>query len=122
MAGGLSAKRLETILVARGIQGLLLPPAGGATVDWSGLDWSRFAVVRFGYSLTEPAAHLVAPDSTANADHPMINPIWRGRFAIGDVLIPLRRHDPMVAVIHGALSAHGAVYAKARRMVRLLRK
>ena len=67
MAGGLSAKRLETILIARGIQGLLLPPAGGATVDWSGLDWSRFAVVRFGYSLTEPAAHLVAPDSTANA-------------------------------------------------------
>ena len=33
----------------------------------------------------------------------MINPIWRGRFAIGDVLIPLRRHDPVVALIHAAL-------------------
>ena len=34
----------------------------------------------------------------------MINPIWRGRFAIGDVLIPLRRNDPMVLVIHAALA------------------
>ena len=39
----------------------------------------------------DPAIALV--DSTANADHPMINPIWRGRLAIGDVLIPLRRGD-----------------------------
>ena len=33
----------------------------------------------------------------------MINPIWRGRFAIGDVLIPLRKNDPVVALIHAAL-------------------
>lgn len=52
----------------------------------------------------------------------MINPIWRGRFAIGDVLIPLRRNDPVVALIHGALAAHGAAYAAARRAVHLLRK
>ncbi|MFX7136331.1 GNAT family N-acetyltransferase, partial [Acinetobacter baumannii] len=30
-------------------------------------------------------------DSTAAPDHPMINPIWRSRLAIGDVLMPLRR-------------------------------
>ena len=34
----------------------------------------------------------------------MINPIWRGRFAIGDVLIPLRRNDPVVSLIHAALT------------------
>jgi len=34
----------------------------------------------------------------------MINPIWRGRFAIGDVLIPLRRNDPVVPLIHAALT------------------
>ena len=33
----------------------------------------------------------------------MINPIWRGRFAIGEVLIPLRRSDPVVALIHAAM-------------------
>jgi len=29
----------------------------------------------------------------------MINPIWRGRLAIGDVLIPLRPRDPVVSLI-----------------------
>ena len=33
----------------------------------------------------------------------MINPIWRGRLAIGDMLIPLRRHDPVVSLIRAAL-------------------
>jgi hypothetical protein len=52
----------------------------------------------------------------------MINPIWRGRFAIGDVLIPLRPNDPIVALIHGALFARGSALNAARQAVRLLRK
>ncbi|MBR0844059.1 GNAT family N-acetyltransferase [Bradyrhizobium liaoningense] len=93
-----------------------------------GID-ERFAKYSPGVQLTlELTRHLCADpaiasaDSTAGADHPMINPIWRGRFAIGDVLVPLRRNDPVVALIHGALAAHGAAYAAARRAVRLLRK
>ena len=65
---------------------------------------------------------IVSADSTASADHPMINPIWRGRFAIGDVLIPLRRNDPVVALIHAALVGLNAAHEAARRMVRRLRK
>ena len=75
----------------------------------------RFAKFSPGVQLTldltrhlcaDPAIAMV--DSTANADHPMINPIWRGRLAIGDVLIPLRPRDPVVPLIHGALeAAHG---------------
>ena len=49
------------------------------------------------YLCADPAIRLV--DSTAAPDHPMINPIWRGRLAIGDVLIPLRRRDPVVSLI-----------------------
>ncbi|QOG17343.1 MULTISPECIES: GNAT family N-acetyltransferase [Bradyrhizobium] len=93
-----------------------------------GID-ERFAKYSPGVQLTlDLTRHLCADpaiasaDSTASADHPMINPIWRGRFAIGDVLIPLRRNDPVVALIHGALAAHGAAYAAARRAVHLLRK
>jgi len=44
-------------------------------------------------------------DSSTNADHLMIGPIWRNRFAIGDVLLPLRRNDPAVAAIRIALPA-----------------
>jgi CelD/BcsL family acetyltransferase involved in cellulose biosynthesis len=68
----------------------------------------------------DPSIRLV--DSTANPDHPMINPIWRGRLAIGDVLIPLRRRDPVVALIHMALGLRKSLREPARHLVRLIRK
>ncbi|WP_445216424.1 GNAT family N-acetyltransferase [Bradyrhizobium sp. Pa8] len=93
-----------------------------------GID-ERFARYSPGVQLTldltrhvcaDPA--IASADSTASADHPMINPIWRGRFAIGDLLIPLRRHDPVVALIHAALAGLNVAHDGARRVVRLLRK
>ena len=51
----------------------------------------------------------------------MINPIWRGRLAIGDVLIPLAPHDPVLAVIHAALARNIAREA-ARSAVHFIRK
>ncbi|MEH2532979.1 CelD/BcsL family acetyltransferase involved in cellulose biosynthesis [Bradyrhizobium sp. AZCC 1588] len=69
---------------------------------------------------TDPAIAMV--DSTANPDHPMINPIWRGRLAIGDVLIPLRRNDPVVALIRAALPLRSAIREPARRLVHFVRK
>jgi CelD/BcsL family acetyltransferase involved in cellulose biosynthesis len=93
-----------------------------------GID-ERFAKYSPGVQLTlDLTRHLCADasiasaDSTASADHPMINPIWRGRFAIGDVLIPLRRHDPVVPLIHAALLAHGHARQVARRAIHLFRK
>jgi hypothetical protein len=56
-----------------------------------------------------------------SADHPMINPIWRGRFEIGDVLVPLRRGDPVVPLIHAALSLRGHLREFARRTVHFMR-
>jgi CelD/BcsL family acetyltransferase involved in cellulose biosynthesis len=93
-----------------------------------GID-ERFARYSPGVQLTcELSRHLCADptiasaDSTASADHPMINPIWRSRFAIGDVLVPLRRGDPVVAVIHATLIARSLAREAARRAVRLLRR
>jgi hypothetical protein len=51
----------------------------------------------------------------------MINPIWRGRLAIGDVLIPLRRNDPVVALICAALDLRAAIREPARRLVHFVR-
>jgi CelD/BcsL family acetyltransferase involved in cellulose biosynthesis len=65
---------------------------------------------------------IASADSTAGPDHPMINPIWRGRFAIGDVLIPLRRNDPMVTLIHAALASRRFAFETARGAVRFIRK
>jgi CelD/BcsL family acetyltransferase involved in cellulose biosynthesis len=89
----------------------------------------RFAKYSPGVQLTlDLTRHLCADpaiesaDSTASPDHPMINPIWRGRFAIGDVLIPLRRRDPVVSLIHAAMVSRQFALGQARHAVRLIRK
>jgi CelD/BcsL family acetyltransferase involved in cellulose biosynthesis len=88
----------------------------------------RFAKFSTGVQLTlELTRHLCADgeitsaDSTASPDHPMINPIWRGRLAIGDVLIPLRSNDPVVAMIHAALVARQFAREAARRALHAIR-
>jgi CelD/BcsL family acetyltransferase involved in cellulose biosynthesis len=89
----------------------------------------RFAKLSPGVQLTlDLTRHLCADpaiatvDSTASAGHPMIDPIWRGRLAIGDVLIPLKRHDPVVALIHAAMTLRRWVREPARRAVHAIRK
>ncbi len=94
----------------------------------TGVD-ERFAKLSPGVQLTldltrhfcaDPA--IAMADSTPSADHPMINPIWRGRLAIGDVLIPLRRGDPVVSLIHAALSLRRVLREPARRAAHFIRK
>lgn len=88
----------------------------------------RFSKFSPGVQLTlELTRHLCADpaialaDSTANPDHPMINPIWRERLSIGDVLIPLRRNDPVAALVQTALTLRRLAREPARHMVRLIR-
>ena len=88
----------------------------------------RFAKFSPGVQLTlELTRHLCADpaiasaDSTAAPDHPMINPIWRGRLAIGDVLIPLRRNDPVVSLIETTLRARLAARQLGRRGLQFIR-
>ncbi|HEY3893670.1 MAG TPA: GNAT family N-acetyltransferase [Bradyrhizobium sp.] len=92
-----------------------------------GID-ERFAKFSPGVQLTldltrqlcaDPA--IASADSTASPDHPMINPIWRGRLAIGDVLIPLRPNDPVASLIQAAMMLRHSGLALARRGVGLIR-
>jgi CelD/BcsL family acetyltransferase involved in cellulose biosynthesis len=64
---------------------------------------------------------IASADSTASANHPMINPIWRGRFEIGDVLIPLYRRDPGVSLVHAMMKTQSLVRETARRAVHFVR-
>jgi CelD/BcsL family acetyltransferase involved in cellulose biosynthesis len=88
----------------------------------------RFAKLSPGVQLTlDLTRHLCADptialaDSTAAADHPMINPIWRGRLAIGDVLVPLRRNDPLLSLILAAMRLRKSVREPARRIAHFIR-
>ena len=56
-----SPKRLEKILLARGIDGVLIPPHREQP-DWQDFDWEKFAVVRFGSSVANPDSNLVSSD------------------------------------------------------------
>jgi CelD/BcsL family acetyltransferase involved in cellulose biosynthesis len=89
----------------------------------------RFARLSPGVQLTlDLTRHLCADpaiafaDSTAAPDHPMINPIWRGRLAIGDVLIPLRRNDLVAPLVRASLALRKMIRGPARRAVHFIRK
>lgn len=67
----------------------------------------------------DPDIRLV--DSTARPGHPMIDPIWRGRLPIGDVVIPLHRNDPVVGALIVALRLRMALRATARHALKSIR-
>ncbi|GAA3850333.1 GNAT family N-acetyltransferase [[Pseudomonas] carboxydohydrogena] len=65
---------------------------------------------------------IASVDSTADANHSMIDPIWRERLAVGDILIPLHRNDPFVPLIRGALALRRAAMVPARKAVHFIRR
>lgn len=92
-----------------------------------GID-ERFAKFSPGVQLTlDVTRHLCADpaiasaDSTAAPGHPMIDPIWRERLAIGDVVLPLRKNDPVAALTYAALALRHRAREQAKRMMRRLR-
>ena len=55
--------RLEKILLARNIRGILLPPVPpGMVPEWGDFHWEKFCAVRFGYSMEVPRVHVVTSD------------------------------------------------------------
>ncbi|MGJ8641130.1 MAG: LacI family DNA-binding transcriptional regulator [Opitutaceae bacterium] len=58
--------RIESILRARSIQGILIPPLQGAPFGWETIDWNQFAVVRFGQSLSGPSFDCVSSSQVRN--------------------------------------------------------
>lgn len=58
-------RRLQKILETRGIAGLIIPPVQNPEVHGSlvgQLDWTRFAGITVGYTVTQPQIHRVASD------------------------------------------------------------
>jgi hypothetical protein len=92
-----------------------------------GID-ERFAKMSPGVQLAlDLTRHLCADpqiafaDSTADSDHPMIDPIWRGRLMIGDVMVPLKPEDPVAATIHAAIVLRRLAREPARQIVHAIR-
>lgn len=62
----LSMARLQKILFARNIRGILIPPHGLTELNWGEFEWKNFCVVRFGYTVRTPRAHLVTSDQLSD--------------------------------------------------------
>jgi len=59
----MSSDRLEKILLARNVPGILIPPWWhGKYPDWGDFRWERFCVVCFGHTIHAPRVHLVSSD------------------------------------------------------------
>jgi len=57
----MTARRVSSILVARNIRGIILPPQPRARRHIN-LDWKHFAVVAIGYSIAPSTFHMVASE------------------------------------------------------------
>lgn len=63
----LTPTRLKNIYVARGIQGIILPPQRPPVQRTNfDFDWSRFAAVRIGQTVPYPLVHMVTPAQASN--------------------------------------------------------
>ncbi len=56
-----SEKLVEQTLLKRGVLGLLIPPHK-PNVNWGDFDWSKFSLMRFGLSVSNPDSNLVTSD------------------------------------------------------------
>lgn len=82
--------RLEQILDARNIRGILLPPHT-AGLALPGFDWAKFSVVRLGTSVKQPRVHIVTSDQLNCAAMAFARMWARGYRRIG--YIASYRHD-----------------------------
>ncbi|WP_309386469.1 LacI family DNA-binding transcriptional regulator [Cerasicoccus frondis] len=99
----ITQQRLSNILYHRGIEGVVLPPllhAGPALK----LDWERFAVVTFGWSVTEPRFHSVSPNHYQNSIEIVNNLHTLGYRRIAVVLMVSEKESTK---LNFRLSGHG---------------
>lgn len=124
----MSPARLQQILLARNVRGILIPPHVNDLV-LPGFDWDLFALVRLGTSVKQPRADIVTSDQLACAAiafHRMWEKGYRrigyisshrfdrntgGHFRAGylsaqDVHVPLRRHIAPCALEDEASAAN----------------
>jgi len=81
-AHGLSHSRLQGVLSARGIAGVVLLPFNQAQ-DLSDMDFSRFAVVQMDHCLIQPTLHTILPDHYVSIMHALERLTQRGYRRIG---------------------------------------
>jgi len=114
-----TVSRMEKILRARNIRGILIPPHGAVEIDWGDFRWADYCTVRFGHSVLNPRAHMVTSDQLTDGMM-AFEGIWnQGYRRIGYVTT----RDTATRVVHfsaGFLQGQLKVRAKAQLQPLLL--
>jgi len=110
-----SPERLETILGARGVRGILIPPHHQG-LRLPGFDWDVYSVVRIGYSMPEPRTHVVANDQMSSGRLAFEQVRARGYGRIGFVTSERFDHSTSGNFRAGFLAAQDAVHAPRRAL------
>lgn len=92
--------RMESVLLARGINGLLIAPYGGIQPTWGDFDWNHFSVIRIGRSSLDPACHVVTADQLSDAALAFHEMRARGYERIGMVSSGISYHLFEAGYIH----------------------
>ena len=66
------------------------------------------------------SGQIALVDSTAAAGHPMIDHVWRERLAIGDLLVPTTRNDPVGPALAALFIARRRAREEAKRLVHFI--
>ena len=61
-----TTEKLQRLLRAREVRGILIPPHAEGGLNLPGFDWSDFSIVRLGVSVEHPRAHVVTSDPGDN--------------------------------------------------------
>ena len=59
-------ERLDKILRARNIRGILIPPHGARSINWGDFRWDDYCIIRFGHSVQNPPAHIVTSNQLSD--------------------------------------------------------
>lgn len=90
LAADVSSDRLQRILTARGVRGILIPPHPHG-LALPRFDWAAFSLVRLGTSVKHPRAHVVSSDQSNCAQLAFDRIRERGYRRIG--FVTSRRYD-----------------------------
>lgn len=88
---GMTLARIERIMLARGIKGILLPPHP-PHINFQGINWNQFSVLRFGRSIQYPLAHMISAEQVGNMICAYHEVMKRGYRRIGMAGRPMEEH------------------------------
>jgi LacI family transcriptional regulator len=130
---GLTPRRLQRILHARGIEGVIVSPQS-VQLPCSRLDYRPFAAVTFGYAMRQPALHMCAGNMTLGIQTAAAQLAARGYQRIGVAVthwivnrsqfgysgglfhwqqdLPAKRRVPLLLLPHNRISRGYSTFAK----------